>query len=173
MSQNRRGLLGGLLAGAVACAVVLMPKAGQTQSLAYTYDALGRLTSVTYPGGIVTTYTYDAAGNRTQLTSGPPAPPPALAAAVSGTFFEGGLSADAGTAVVTANGGVAPYAYLWERLSGVATTVAYYPASNQGIWYYTGTAIGPPKVTTWRCRVTDGASTVVYTPTVTVRILMS
>ena len=47
------GLLmsGGLLAGTVA----------------YQYDALHRLTQVTYPDGAILAYTYDAAGNRTRL----------------------------------------------------------------------------------------------------------
>ncbi|MEJ7804926.1 MAG: RHS repeat domain-containing protein [Telluria sp.] len=31
----------------------------------YTYDALGRLTTVTYPNGVQATYAYDSAGNRT------------------------------------------------------------------------------------------------------------
>jgi RHS repeat-associated protein len=36
----------------------------------YTYDALGRLTQVSYPGGPTVSYTYDAAGNRTTETRG-------------------------------------------------------------------------------------------------------
>ena len=36
----------------------------------YTYDALGRVSSVTYSNGKTITYTYDAAGNRTQVTQG-------------------------------------------------------------------------------------------------------
>ncbi|MBC8037212.1 MAG: RHS repeat protein [Rhizobiales bacterium] len=34
----------------------------------YTYDALGRLKSVTYSDGSTITYAYDPAGNRTTLT---------------------------------------------------------------------------------------------------------
>jgi len=36
-----------------------------TDSATYTYDALGRLTQVTYANGTTVQYTYDAAGNRT------------------------------------------------------------------------------------------------------------
>jgi YD repeat-containing protein len=35
-------------------------------SVTYTYDALGRVTSVSYDTGVVIIYTYDANGNRTQ-----------------------------------------------------------------------------------------------------------
>lgn len=35
-------------------------------SVAYTYDALGRVTTVTYDTGVIVIYTYDANGNRTQ-----------------------------------------------------------------------------------------------------------
>ncbi len=34
----------------------------------YTYDALGRLLTVTYADGSSITYTYDAVGNRTALS---------------------------------------------------------------------------------------------------------
>jgi RHS repeat-associated protein len=36
----------------------------------YSYDALGRLTQVSYPGGLTVSYTYDAAGNRKTETRG-------------------------------------------------------------------------------------------------------
>jgi YD repeat-containing protein len=35
----------------------------------YSYDALGRLQTVTYPNNTSVTYTYDHAGNRTQVTN--------------------------------------------------------------------------------------------------------
>jgi len=35
-------------------------------SVAYTYDALGRVTSASYDTGVIIIYTYDANGNRTQ-----------------------------------------------------------------------------------------------------------
>lgn len=42
-------------------------------SVSYTYDALGRLTQVTYSSGKIITYAYDAAGNRTSVVvSGTP-----------------------------------------------------------------------------------------------------
>jgi YD repeat-containing protein len=37
-------------------------------SAAYTYDTLGRLTQVTYAGGVAIDYAYDAAGNRSSST---------------------------------------------------------------------------------------------------------
>jgi len=39
-------------------------------SVAYRYDALGRLIEVRYPNGRVVTYSYDKAGNRTTVVVG-------------------------------------------------------------------------------------------------------
>ena len=47
---------GGLLLGQAALAIT------------YEYDALGRLTKVTYDDGSFVVYQYDAAGNRTVVT---------------------------------------------------------------------------------------------------------
>jgi YD repeat-containing protein len=43
------------------------PLGAQSDGATYTYDALGRLTQVTYTNGTTIVYTYDAAGNRTSV----------------------------------------------------------------------------------------------------------
>ena len=43
--------------------------AAPNPSVAYTYDALNRLTRVVYPSGASIDYVYDDMGNRTQLTA--------------------------------------------------------------------------------------------------------
>lgn len=68
--SRRRALLTVLLGGAAPMAFRDVAKAEITQ---YTYDALGRLKTVTYSNGATVTYDYDAAGNRTQWTQTPPA----------------------------------------------------------------------------------------------------
>ncbi len=40
-----------------------------SDSAAYTYDSHGRIATVTYANGTVTTYTYDAAGNRLSVAT--------------------------------------------------------------------------------------------------------
>jgi YD repeat-containing protein len=41
------------------------PSFGANGSVAYTYDALGRITTVSYDTGVIVIYAYDANGNRT------------------------------------------------------------------------------------------------------------
>ncbi|RZJ02274.1 MAG: hypothetical protein EON89_15620, partial [Brevundimonas sp.] len=62
------------MAGGLAALALRAP--AWAQSLTYTYDVFGRVTSVTYPNGNVTTYTYDNADNRTARSHGAPPPPP-------------------------------------------------------------------------------------------------
>ena len=64
MPVHRRLLLAQLLAGASAFA---LSREAFAQDVTYTYDALGRITTVTYPNGATITYAYDPAGNRTQV----------------------------------------------------------------------------------------------------------
>lgn len=56
---------GRILRKALVCTVMSMVAAAAfAGSATYTYDSLGRVTTITYSTGVVITYTYDAAGNR-------------------------------------------------------------------------------------------------------------
>jgi hypothetical protein len=65
------GVIGGL-------AAILISSAFATETITFTYDALGRLTQSAHAGtvnnGQQTTYTLDAAGNRTNTTTSGAAP---------------------------------------------------------------------------------------------------
>ncbi len=56
----------GLCLGIALVAIALEPGSAQAAngSAVYTYDALGRITSVSYDTGVIVMYTYDANGNR-------------------------------------------------------------------------------------------------------------
>jgi YD repeat-containing protein len=58
-----------LLAGVVVACSTVTASASPT---AYTYDTLGRVSTVTYPNGTVITYSYDPAGNRTAVVTTAP-----------------------------------------------------------------------------------------------------
>lgn len=66
----RRRLLAQLLLGASAHA--LLGAQARADTIAYTYDDLGRIKTATYSNGATITYSYDAAGNRTALVQTPP-----------------------------------------------------------------------------------------------------
>jgi YD repeat-containing protein len=55
---------------ALLCAAFLLTTAiaanAANGSVAYTYDALGRVTTASYDTGVIVIYSYDANGNRTQ-----------------------------------------------------------------------------------------------------------
>lgn len=67
MTRHSRVSRAVLLAGLVAAA--LPPASGAAaQSVAYGYDALGRLTSASYDGALTVTYEYDAGGNIVRIS---------------------------------------------------------------------------------------------------------
>lgn len=169
MQKSRRGLLGGLL-GLTLSANVFRSRARAQEVVNYTYDALGRITTVTYASGQVVTYSYDAAGNRSQVVvqgvaPPPPPPPPPLTASVSATSWAWPSSTPV---TATPGGGVAPYSYLWNRVSGDAEATATAPNSASTLFDRLDIPAGPPKVSQWRCTITDAASQVAHTPNVQV-----
>ena len=77
-----------------ACLLMAVPGAW-AQTITYTYDAAGRVTSAVTTGGHTVTYVYDANGNRTQKvisggTGGPNAGPTAVADTQSWPVIVGG-----------------------------------------------------------------------------------
>lgn len=71
----RRRVLTPLPCATLGASLILGSAVQAQQTQNYTYDALGRLTDVTLPGGS-STYTYDAAGNRVRVTLVAPPPTP-------------------------------------------------------------------------------------------------
>ena len=55
-------------ATALRAGIEAIPAWAASDNATYTYDTIGRVTSVTYENGTTITYTYDAAGNRTNVT---------------------------------------------------------------------------------------------------------
>jgi len=83
-SPRTRHMLGAVFL--MALLGVLDPSAVfASETVTYTYDALGRVTSATYGSGIVINYTYDAAGNRTQQNVSNPSTPTLIWTATSGS----------------------------------------------------------------------------------------
>src|SRR6266849_4807795 len=77
--------------------VFLFALCSSAQTLNYSYDAAGRLASVTYPNGKVLSYTYDANGNLLRrLVSAPVAgalPVATAAGVLNADSFQGGAVA--------------------------------------------------------------------------------
>lgn len=163
---SRRAVLGGLSAALSSC---LIPLTADADTVVYAYDALGRVVTATYGNGTVITYNYDPAGNRTQVVQGDPAPSTPLTASLSVTSWAWTWAEPEPPAVppavtVAVAGGIAPYAYAWERVSGDSLSQANSPSSGSTSFsrdlddYPTG----PPRASIWRCKVTDSTSTIAY-----------
>ena len=119
-------------------------------SESFDYDALGRLTRVTFADGKIIEYTYDAAGNR--KSSGPPA--------ANGVFtFVGGSHTRRNS-----TGGVATGTF---RNTGTTTITGITYSCTGGSWYQSGsspTSIAPQATATFSCTAAaSGSNTVLMT----------
>jgi YD repeat-containing protein len=105
------------------CASILTAGAALAATATYGYDALGRLTSVTYDDGKLVIYRLDAAGNRTQVLS--VAPPASITVPASNT--------------------TGSYAIGWSASAGAVTAYKLYESTNAGFsgqtLVYSGTAL--------------------------------
>lgn len=131
-----------MCAGALLTTFASTPSALASSTTTYTYDALGRLRTVTVAGPqtSVQSYTYDSAGNRTQTTSGiVPSVPPSISMPTSSTSGSYTISWGASTGTVTAyelyqatNSGFSGQTLVY---SGAATSAALSGRGN-GTYYY-------------------------------------
>ncbi len=73
-------------------------------------------------------------------------------------------------ATASASGGQAPYSYLWERLSGDATTIPSNGATSAATPFFRMGAPVNIYNSQWRCKVTDNLGTIAYAPNVNVNL---
>lgn len=67
---------------------------------------------------------------------------------------------------MTPTNGTPGYTYVWERVSG-DTQISVVPSGATATWSRSLTTIGE-WTAVWRCKITDAAGRVAYTPNVTV-----
>lgn len=142
------------------------PTASVASTITYTYDAHGRLASVSRDGVVSATYAYDAAGNRTSTS----APLQSTISHVTWDWYKAGSNPPSIQApvVVTASGGASGYTYAWQRVSGDTLAVATAPNSSSTQWSRSTTTLGVDHISVWRCLITDSASGTTYSSNVTV-----
>ncbi|MBK8198176.1 MAG: RHS repeat protein [Acidobacteria bacterium] len=145
----RRSFMAQLLAG-TCCATLLSSRSSAfADTVSYTYDALGRVSTVTYSNGASITYAYDAAGNRTALGQTPPNSVQVTLGASPASILAGQSASLSWTSQyatgVSINNGVGPVS----PLAGGSVSV-----SPSATTTYTVTAAGPPLPATAQASVT-------------------
>ncbi len=147
MPIRRRSLLS---QGCLVALGAALGDAAFAENVTYTYDTLGRVTTVTYSNGATITYSYDPAGNRIQLVQTPGTGPPAGTFSANPTSINQGgsstlswTSSNATTASIDNGvGSVTPVAGGSVQVSPSSTTI------------YTLTLSGPGGQTTLQATVT-------------------
>lgn len=111
-----------------------------------------------------------------QVLLGAAAGVPPLAASASPVNVTGfratNGTATTNAATVTPTGGVGPYTYDWEYVSGDATIVVNNDASATTTFSGRVSKVVPFSSAIWRCKVTDSAANITYSNNVEVSIEM-
>ena len=103
---------------------------------------------------------------------------PVVVTVSSSSAFGQYTGVGAGTATtfsVTAspNNGVGPYTYLWQYVSGDASTVVTSSTAATTTFSRNGTAPAGPFYSNWQCKVTDSTGRIGYSPVVQVITLFT
>jgi len=145
----RRSFIAQFLAGTCGAAILSSRSSALADTVSYTYDALGRVKTVTYSNGATITYAYDAAGNRTTLSQTPPLSVQASLSASPASIVQGQSSALSWTTNHATNAAIAPG--IGTVTPTAAGSVSVTPAATTT---YTLTAQGPNGPATSQATVT-------------------
>lgn len=84
---------------------------------------------------------------------------------------DGRATAVTNTVIATANGGIGPYSYAWEQLSGDAVTIGYF--SPDAVFWTISDTFTTRSESVWRCVVTDALGALTATGDVSVYLEIS
>jgi YD repeat-containing protein len=128
-----------MLVALVAVLLSMLQSASATNGVTYTYDALGRVSTVTDADGMTIKYTYDGNGNLTQqvVTTSAVAPlDPTVSVSPPSDVETVELSRASNltsTFTATVVGGTSPYTYSWASVSGTGFTVVTPPGTTTNL----------------------------------------
>jgi YD repeat-containing protein len=135
------------------------PGTGQSGADSFSYYAVG-------PGGM-------GVPGQVSVTINPG--PPSLSAPVNTTSYLGGRDQAGwhpGTPVtVSATGGSGGYTYAWEYVSGDTSILLSSANPSTATWTRGGILVNIDVTAVWRCKVTDSAGAIAYSPNISVEII--
>lgn len=117
---------------------------------------------------VITGYIGTSGGNKVFYSAMSASASPTLL--TGSTNIDGGTASTSGNATATPSGGVGPYTYAWEKVSGDTLTVSSPTSASTG---FSGTVgSGGDLSAVYRCEVTDtGTGQTAYTNNVSIALL--